>query len=254
MEYQRPTMARRRVTTSRSLGQPVVRGQVTEQVAARIQDAIVSGELTAGDRLPALRALALSLEVSQTVVREAIRILAERGLLAVRPGSGTYVSELTVRPASESLSLLLRNGNASAGQVLEVRRNLEIEIAGLAAERASDHDFASLEKALRIMDSRIDARRQYIDADFDFHMALAKATRNPIFSLLTDVLLDVLQRSRELIWTVPGAPERGQRHHRAIYTAVQRRDVEEARRAMREHLKQIATDGAKAEGAGSEDE
>ncbi|NLE44571.1 MAG: FadR family transcriptional regulator [Chloroflexi bacterium] len=229
------------------LYEPVSKGQLTERVVARIQQLILSGHLVAGDRLPALRDLALSLGVSQTVVREAIRVLEERGLLVVRAGSGTYVSELTSGPASESIRLLLRQGNVSAAHIAEVRRTLEIEIAGLAAERATARDLEILDAAMQSMQEYIGDPHRYIDADFAFHLALAEATRNPIFPILTNVLLDVFQHSRELIWNVPGAPERGQRHHRAIHSALQGKDPVAARQAMREHLDQIARDGGRAE-------
>jgi len=230
-----------------TLNRPVLRGQLTEQVADRIQNVIVSGELVPGDRLPALRDLARNLGVSQTVLREAIRVLEDRGLLEMRPGSGTYVSTLTSGPASDSLTLLVQQGSISSNHLLEVRLSLEVEIVGLAAVRAESEDLAQLDEALRIMAANLHNPQRYIDADFAFHFALAEATRNPLFSMFTNVLLDALQRSRELIWQVSGAPERGQRYHVQIFDAVRSRDVETARQSMREHLIQVGIDAAAGE-------
>lgn len=230
--------------TDRSLYQPVTRGHLTEQVSSQIQELILSGELLPGDKLPSQRDLAASLGVSPVVVREAIKVLEERGLLEARVGSGTYVSELTHQSIADTLSLLLRQGKMSFDHLHEVRQTLEIEIAGLAAARAQPEDIAKLAEAIQHMDLGLDNPDQYIDADFEFHLALARSTQNPLFPLLTFTLLDVLQRSRELIFQVPGAPGRGQTYHRAILDRVRCGDVAGAQTAMQEHLHQVASDGA----------
>jgi GntR family transcriptional repressor for pyruvate dehydrogenase complex len=231
-------------TLDRNLYHPVTRGHLTEQVTSQIQELILSGELLPGDKLPSQRDLAASLGVSPVVVREAIKTLEERGLLEARVGSGTYVSELTHESIADTLGLLLRQGKMSFDHLHEVRRTLEIEIAGLAAARAQPDDIVKLEVAIQQMDEGLDRPNLYIEADFEFHLALARSTQNPLFPLLTFTLLDVLQRSRELIFQVPGAPGRGQTYHRAICERVRHGDVEGARAAMQEHLRQVASDGA----------
>jgi GntR family transcriptional repressor for pyruvate dehydrogenase complex len=228
----------------RNLYQPVTRGHLTEQVASQIQELILSGDLVPGDKLPSQRDLAASLGVSPVALREAIKILEERGLLEARVGSGTYVSELTHESIADTLTLLLRQGKMSFDHLHEVRRTLEIEIAGLAAARAQSDDIAKLEDAIRRMDQNMDDSDKYIASDFDFHLVLAQSTRNPLFPLLTFTLLDALQESRKLNFRVPGAPGRGQTYHRAICDCVRRGDVVGAQAAMQEHLRQVASDGA----------
>jgi GntR family transcriptional repressor for pyruvate dehydrogenase complex len=228
----------------RNLYQPVTRGHLTEQIASQLQELILSGDLLPGDKLPSQRDLATRLGVSPVVVREATKILQERGLLESRVGSGTYVSELTHESVADSLSLLVRQGKLSFDHLHEVRRTLEIEIAGLAAARARPDDVVAMEDAIQRMDENLHAPDEYIEADFEFHLLLAKSTQNPLFPLLTFTLLDALQHSRELIFRVPGAPGRGQIYHRAICDCLKRADVQGAQTAMQEHLDQVAVDGA----------
>lgn len=228
----------------RNLYQPVIRGHLTEQVTIQIQELILAGELQPGDRLPSQRDLASSLGVSPVVVREAIKTLEERGLLEARVGSGTYVSELTPESAIDTLTLLFRQGKMSFEHLHQVRKTLEIEIAGLAAAKAQPEDIAKLEAAIQSMEKGLNNVDEYIQADFEFHLALARSTQNPLFPLLTYTLLDVLQQSRRLNFQVPGAPVRGQSYHYIICDCVKRGDVEGARTAMTEHLQQVASDNS----------
>jgi GntR family transcriptional repressor for pyruvate dehydrogenase complex len=97
------------------------------------------------------------------------------------------------------------------------------------------------------MDENIEAPEEYIVADMDFHLALAKAAQNGMFPLLIEVLADLLRESRQMIFQVAGAPQRGQLWHRRICEAVGKQDAVAAREAMREHMQQVAED-AKASG------
>jgi GntR family transcriptional repressor for pyruvate dehydrogenase complex len=225
----------------------VSKGSLTEEVVVQIQELVLSGDLRPGDKLLAQRHLATRLGVSPTVVREAVKILEQKGLLEARAGSGTYVSEPTPESCSEVLSLLFRRGRVTFEHLHEIRSMLDIEIAVMAAERAQPQDIEELEDAIRRMDQGLDDTEEYIRADFDLHMALAQATQNPLFPVLTLALLQVLQESRKLIFQVPGAAERGQKCHRTICDCVKHGDVEGAREAMRGHLQQVQRDNAAAQ-------
>jgi len=99
-----------------------------------------------------------------------------------------------------------------------------------------------MEQAIQEMDENIDMPELYIDADMRFHLALARAARNVMFPMLTEVLTDLLRESRLMIFQVSGAPERGQAWHRKIYEAVEGRDAEVARGAMQQHMQQVTRD------------
>ena len=119
------------------------RDRLYTQIADQIQDLIVARSLHPGDKLPSERELAEQLGISRTVVREAIRTLCVRGLVKVKPGCGTYVEALTPQAALASIELLLRLRHTPEllDNLYEIRRMVEIEMAGLAASRATDDGF-----------------------------------------------------------------------------------------------------------------
>jgi DNA-binding FadR family transcriptional regulator len=148
-----------------------------------------------------------------------------------------------------SISLMMRVGRLqSPDYLVELREIIEPEIAALAAERANVEHIAALREAIARMDGALHQSEAYIAADNAFHRTLALATRNPLILSLVDSIVDLLGEQRKLIFSAPGGPERGQVNHRALLEAVERRDVEAARAAMRAHLAQVRVDAQAAAG------
>src|SRR5262245_49310224 len=116
------------------------RDRLYEQVAESIEELISSGKLKAGDQLPPERELARILGVSRTVVREAIKALSERGMVTIQPGYGIFVREFDANHVSGQVGRLFRLNRSSYDDIALVRRILEMEIAGLAAENAQPQD------------------------------------------------------------------------------------------------------------------
>lgn len=211
---------------------------LTSRVIQQIENLIVEGRLQPGDLLPPERELAQQFGVSRTVIREAVRGLASRHLLEVRPGSGTVITRPTVKSVARSMSLLLGVGGHEfdVEKVLDVRRLLEIEIAGLAAERRTPLDLRKMDEILQHSLQVQDNRDEYAKSDVDFHLALADATHNELFSVLLNSISDVMMKVRFMGLKVPGTPQRGINYHRAIFEQVKAGDPQGARQAMREHL------------------
>lgn len=220
------------------------RDRLYEQVANLVEDLVDTGKLQVGDRLPPERELAERLGVARGVVREAVKVLAVKGLVTVEPGRGTFVADLNADSVSEHIDRLFRTGKLRHGDLNEFRTHLEIEVAGLAAQRAAPDNLAEMEQAIQFMDTNIDEPEAYIAADLAFHLALAKATQNRMFPLLVEVIVDILQESRRMIFRVPGAAERGQAWHRLILESVTRGDAATSRESMRMHMAQVAEDAA----------
>jgi len=216
--------------------------QLYERIASHIEDLVGSGKLQLGEKLPAERELAERLGVGRGAVREAIKLLRERGLVTIFPGRGTFVAELDTGLLSDQLGRFFKVGPGSCGDLNEVRQILEVEISGLAAQRAGVDDLAEMKRAIEEMEIYIASPDEYIEADSALHLALARATRNELFPLLIDVMADLLQDSRRMIFRVPGAPERGQAWHRLIYKAVEEGDAPAAREAMQKHMQQVSED------------
>lgn len=223
---------------------PIKQQRLYEKVSDQVQELIASGELAAGDRLPNERNLAEQFEVSRTVIREALKTLAVRGLVEVRPGQGTYVVDATGDSLARSLQsmLFLDQSDDPLEGLLEVREVLEPEIAFRAAQRARPEDLEALRDAVSSMDAYTNDRVAFIRADDAFHLALAVATQNAFMPRLLASIVDVLHEHRSRIFDTSGGPKRGQEHHKRILRAVEDAAPEAAREAMRGHLAQIRRD------------
>jgi GntR family transcriptional regulator, transcriptional repressor for pyruvate dehydrogenase complex len=215
-----------------------------EQIVQQIEESIVKGTLKAGDQLPAERELAQRFGVSRTAVREAVKALREKGLVEAYSGRGTFITDGTTQAVRQSLDLMVKIGQPEGSTYLaEVRAILEPEIAALAATRVQEAELVTMREAVAVMDKAGKDPDAYIEADLDFHLALAEGASNPLILSLLDSIVGLLREQRLRIFRVPGGPERGQVHHKRILDAVERRDAEKAREAMREHLEQVRDDG-----------
>lgn len=224
---------------------PVQAPKVFERVAVQIEQRILAGDLRSGDRLPTERELAEQFQVSRTAVREALKILAQQGLVDMRPGRGTIVIDGAHEALQHSLGLVMRLKLGEVGgsnSLMEVRELLEVEIAALAADRATAQELAALQEAVQMMDAHLDDAEAFIAADNRFHEALAQATQNTLILTLVKSIVHLLSEQRTHIFATPGAPQRGQVHHKRILAAVSGRDPLAARTAMRAHLQQVRED------------
>jgi GntR family transcriptional regulator, transcriptional repressor for pyruvate dehydrogenase complex len=214
-----------------------------EQIVQQIEDSILKGDLKAGDQLPAERELAQRFGVSRTAVREAVKALREKGLVEAYSGRGTFITDGTSQAVRQSLDLMVKIGQPEGSTYLaEVRAILEPEIAALAAVRVQEPELATLREAVAVMDRAGKDPDAYIEADLDFHLALAEAAANPLILSLIDSIVGLLREQRLRIFKVPGGPERGQVHHKRILEAMERRDSDKAREAMKAHLEQVRED------------
>ena len=222
---------------------PLSSPRLYEQMAERIRQAIINGDISTGDRLPNERDLAKQYGVSRTVVREAIKTLRQEGLVEVRPGLGTFVVDATGERLKQTFDLMMSFGRENVlADIVEIREILEPQIAAIAAQHATSEDLERMEKAITLMEEHIEVIEKYTEEDHSFHLALARATQNAILPRLMASIVDLLQELRKRIAQVEGARERGQRHHRAIVDAVRNQDPDAARAAMQAHLEQVRRD------------
>ena len=208
---------------------------------------IVSGRMPVGARLPTETELAQRFEVSRGVARESLRSLEERGLVTVKHGSGA-----TVRPSAdwdmfspEVIAAVLEHqgGTKLLGDYLECRRLLEIEAAGLAAQRATARDLMALSAALERMTATAveapgspSAEERFHEADVAFHRALIQATGNRALGRMTEPVHRALAAARRPLARPEHRLERSLPEHREILAAIAARDPVRAREAMRAHL------------------
>jgi len=225
------------------LYKPIQSSKVFERIVEQIEQRILSGELRSGDRLPTERELGEQFQASRTAVREAMKTLAQKGLVDMRPGRGTIVINATSQAMQHSLGLMIKvDQEHNLDHLSEVRQILEPEIATLAAQRATDKDILAMQTAVDVMEINLQNADAFIAADNDFHRALAEATHNMLILALLDSIVNLLSEQRKLIFSVDGGPERGQLHHKHILNAIVHHDPEVAHKAMIAHLRQVRED------------
>jgi len=222
---------------------PIQTERLYEQIVNQIEQRIIAGELKVGDQLPPENELAEQFRVSRTAVREAVKTLREKRLVEIRIGKGTFITNAAPETMRRSLGLIMKFGAANgSSHLVEVREILEPEIAALAATRITEEFISTMEQAVVIMDTALDDVDIFVEADLDFHLALAEATQNPIIPILMDSIIDMLREQRKRTGLVSGGLERGQSHHKKILEAVIQRDSQAARQAMQNHLQQVRED------------
>ena len=220
-----------------------------EQIVQQVEESILSGQLKPGDQLPAERDLAQRFGVSRTAVREAVKTLREKGLVEAYSGRGTFVTNGTSQAIRHSLDLMIRiNQQEGSANLAELRLVLEPEIAGLAASRIEDQLLSTMRESVAIMDRNLHDPDAFVVDDLDFHLALTEAAGNPLILSLLDSIVGLLREQRSRIFNVDGGPERGQFHHKRILAAIEKRDPDAAREAMRAHLNQVLADSSASAG------
>jgi len=222
---------------------PLQSERLYERIVSQIEQRIEAGDLKVGDQLPSERELAEQFAVSRTAVREAVKALHQQGLVEIRPGRGTFITNETPDTIRNSLGMLMKFGGKNGSMnLVEVREILEPEIAALAATRITDEFITTMQDAVTIMDTALDNVDVFVEADLDFHLALAEGTQNPFIPILMDSIIELLREQRKSIGLTKDGLRRGQIHHKKILDSVTRRDPQSARQAMQDHLQQVRED------------
>jgi len=215
--------------------QTVRRGAVTDEAVAALVSLILDRGLRPGDKLPSERELMAQLSVGRSSLREAIRTLSALGMVEVAVGSGMYVADGGTSALTRPLSWGLLMGGQSTRDVIDARRVVEVELAGLAAERATEEDLEAIADQLNLLRANADDAERCARFDVEFHLAIGRAAHS-------EVLYHVLETLRHLlrVWfaevyprhETPSVP--GERHAELL-EVIRSRDAEAARRTMAKH-------------------
>lgn len=214
---------------------------LTAELVQALGDRIRDGRLAVGAKLPPEGAIMSEFGVSRTVVREAISRLQAAGMVETRHGIGTFVlgqGEVAGFRIDPSQLAALKD----VINVLELRIGVETESAALAAQRRSADDLGALRAALDAFAATVQDGRDPVGPDFQFHLAIARATGNPHYAdLMTTLGATIIPRAR-LEGSSPVTAERLEYlrrvnvEHESILAAIERQDADAARAAMRTHL------------------
>ena len=214
---------------------------LSEKIITQISDALISGELKPGNRLPPERELAEQFGVSRTVIRDAVKTLAGRGILHVKHGAGIFVatSEENAIGRLGALSDILPLQGVRLRDLFEMRKVLEAEGAGWAAGRRNDYHLERLKGILEDAHRNSENLEVLSERDAQFHVAIAEASQNLVLVRVMLTLLDLLAASRRETLSIPGRARRSLEDHERILRGIYDQDPDEARHAMLDHLNSV---------------
>ena len=214
------------------------RNSLHEELARRLEQLIVSAHWGVGQTLPSEREMAAQCGLSRTVVRDAMRIVAARGLVDVKHGVGAVVTQ-DGRPAYvELLDLLLRRGNYTHQQLLDAREFLEQSAATATALNATVAEQERIRQSLERYKQAIVTHQQSAQVDTvhaEFHTSLVQATGNPV---LIDLISPMVEISANVSRPLIGHQDQWEDYlyHQAIYDAIASGDAEGSRLAVHRHM------------------
>jgi GntR family transcriptional repressor for pyruvate dehydrogenase complex len=228
----------------RPLSEPATlpRERLAERLLRDLGERIATGVLAPGQLLPAEAQLATHYGVSSRVVREALGALAARGLVEVRAGKGTVVRGVDSSPLRDFFDVALRADSRAIWDLFELRKLVEVQIAGLAARRATGADIERCEEALHRLEAAAESfePEAYVAADIDLHQAVAAAAGNRMLGLLLEGLREPLRKARTRSWQgrirVGHEVQDQLDMHRRIIAAIKRHQPGAASAAMARHL------------------
>jgi GntR family transcriptional regulator, transcriptional repressor for pyruvate dehydrogenase complex len=223
---------------------PAQRVRSFDHIVGQIREAIASGGIAPGERLPSERELGATFGVSRTTLREALRALEAQGVIEIRTGSrgGAFVAEPSAEHVAGALRALLRFRSATARELAEFREPFEAENAAWAARRADPAALLELEHIVGdVHASAQDAAVPWADVaalEVRFHEAVARATGNSVRAAIMSAILDALERAFRAVPVPEGSPLRGELvpELRAIVDAIHAGDDAAAGEAMRAHV------------------
>ena len=168
-----------------------------------------------------------------------MRLLDTKGLVVIRPGAGTFITEDAIEAIVQAFSSLLSNGTNAASDIFEMRLLLEPHVVSLAAERASDGDIRKMGEILDGQEADVVGGGTGVEFDAEFHFAIASATKNSALIAVTQAISDILSQSREVSLLSPERSRGSLQSHRQILAALERRRPGEAEEAMHRHITEV---------------
>lgn len=223
--------------TNGGFGHQVERStRLSDKVADAMLETILGRGLRPGDPLPSERELGEQYGVSRTVIREAVRALTSRGVIDARAGRGLTVAKVAPETVSASMQLYLHGQDQIPyAKIHEVRAGIEIQIAGYAAERATDEEIEELRALNEQLLENGDVERHAL-LDVEFHRFLARMTHNELYLIMLDSIGPLLLEIRRATINAPNGEMVAYGAHKKVLEAIASRDPEAAREAMRQHL------------------
>jgi DNA-binding FadR family transcriptional regulator len=219
---------------------PIVRKKLSDQVFDRLWAMIQTGELAPGDVMPSERALMERFNVGRPAVREALQLMANKGLISISHGERSRVNKLTAGIAFDQVDdiakLLLSTEPSNLEHLKQLRKILEAGSTKLAAERCTAEDVAGLRALVEDQRSKLGQDKAFIQADIAFHVAIAKISGNPLIQAVTQAMLSWLFEYHKPILHWTGREDTTLLEHDRIVDFLEDHDVSGAMKMMGDHL------------------
>ena len=217
---------------------PLKPNRVSKQIAEQIKSLILEGDLKPGEKLPSEREMSKITGVGRLSIREGLRILESMGVVETLYGihSGTYVTKINLQDLTERFSDILRLSNITIDHLTEAR--LEISLVSLKyfIERGNEEDIKALEACVKETEVMFESGIETREKNLHFYQLIAQGTKNPVFILLGNSLLDILRRFLSHFVSPPEHSKRVLENHWTILRYLKDKDFDKASWAMRDHL------------------
>ncbi len=212
------------------------RDRLSDKISEQLLNDILKGSYVGAEYLPSEGSLCEIFDASRATVRDAIRSLVERGVVERQHGRGIKIVNRTLEAVTSSLELMMASFEIPLQDVLEIRKFLEVPAVRLAATRATDSDIAAMEAALTKMKDPSIAREEYVKNDLDFHIQIAKASKNFILQAIFQSLAPILVNCIGETLAEDKRPEIQMHYHENIFDAIVKRNPDRAEAFMWTHL------------------
>lgn len=228
---------RKNTLFSEAVFRPLEKKRYSEQVADLIQDKILGDNLEIGTSFPSEKDLAQEFQVSRSVIREALRILEVSGLITIKKGptGGIFVADGYHKPITNSINNLITSGRVTIDHLFDVRLLIEPHIAMEAALHAKDEDIKRLQDLFEDFSRNLDDPLHLKKNNLKFHLLLAKASGNPVLSLLLESVFELLVKL-----TLDFLDLSLERHffqaHKEIFHVIKQKNPAETKRLIKEDI------------------
>lgn len=221
----------------------VKRRRLNEPVADQIRQAIFSGLILTGQKLPPEREMAENFQTSRVALREALRSLEKEGLITVKRGAGggAFVADFNnaLNALADSLNTVVRLGSAKSSDLTEMRSILEPESTRLATLRASPEDISALEAVVIAQEQELEGGELSRKLDMEFHNLIAAAAHNPVMNIVVNAVNESIRNSILRSKRTEEMRKRVVGYHRDIFEAVRSGNADLAKRVMNSHITDV---------------
>lgn len=209
---------------------------LSEILADKLENLILSDTKLFGERLPSEQELSQKFGVSRNILREALKLLKERGLVTSRTGDGSYVSKPEPQALTNMISRMLVMNNIDTENIYEMRVMLECNACTLAAQRATEAELDSLTAINREMEERQQDLEVRVDLDLQFHARIAEISGNALLSIFVKSMTHLRKAMIRQAIQSEGGSQDGINYHERVIAALYARDGKQAEKIMRAHL------------------